>query len=93
MSRLEEIKLWLKDNNFHVFTLSETWLDSSIHDSEINIPGYVVERSDRNRHGGGVAVYIKDDIHYKRRYDVENVNNIESVWLEIQEVHKNKDDP
>ena len=88
MSSLDEIKLWLKDNNFHVFTLSETWLDSSIHDSEINIPGYVVERSDRNRHGGDVAVYIKGDIHYKRRYDVENVNNIESVWLEIQQVHK-----
>ena len=24
----------------------------------------------------------------KRRYDVENVNNIESVWLEIQQVYK-----
>ena len=64
----DEIKIWLKENPCDVFTLSEIWLDSTVHDSELNmIPGYVVERTDRNRHGGGVAIYIKDDIHYARK--------------------------
>ena len=84
----DEIKIWLKDNPYDVFTLSEKWLDSTIHDSEIKIPGYVIERTDRNRHGGGVAIYIKDDIHYIRRCDIENINDTGSVWLEIKQIRK-----
>ena len=74
-------------NSFHVITLSETWLDETIHDGEIHIPCYVIERKDRNRNGGGVAAYIKDDIQYSRRNDIEN-DNTESLWIEIQQVHK-----
>ena len=33
-------------------------LDSSISNNEINISGYEVVRKDRNRNGGGVALYI-----------------------------------
>ncbi len=79
---LDELKLWLKNNPYQIITLSETWLDGSVHDTEVNIPGYNIERKDRNRHGGGVAVYVKDDIRYERRYDVEKETN-ESIWLEI----------
>ena len=46
-----------------------------------------MERKDRNRNGGGVVVYIKDDIQYSRRNDIEN-DNMESLWIEIQQVHK-----
>ena len=38
-------------------TLSETHLCTNIDDSEIMIPGYTLMRRDRNRYGGGVAVY------------------------------------
>ena len=37
----DEIKIWLKENPYDVFTLSEIWLYSTIHDSELKIPGYV----------------------------------------------------
>ena len=68
--------------------MSETWLDSTIHESELKIPGYVIERTDRNRHGGGVAIYIKDDINYIRRCDIENINDIRSVWIKIKQIRK-----
>lgn len=45
-----------------VLTLSETWLDSSVDDGEVAIEGYTVIRRDRNRHGGGVPVYIPTDM-------------------------------
>ena len=38
---------------------NESKLDHSITDGEIHIPGYVIIRKDRNRHGGGVALYIR----------------------------------
>ena len=33
---------------------------------EINIPGYVIDRKDRNRSGGGVGLYFRNTINYKR---------------------------
>ena len=39
--------------------ISEYKLDETVLNGEINIPGYNILRSDRNRHGGGVLCYIK----------------------------------
>ena len=39
--------------------LSETWLDTSTVDAELTIKGYSLYCKDRNRHGGGIAVYLK----------------------------------
>ena len=48
----------MRDEPFDILTLNETRLDSSILDCEVQIPGYDIIRSDRNRYGGGVAIYI-----------------------------------
>ena len=47
-----------------VILLCETWLDSTISINELFIPNYSISRRDRNRHGGGVAIYIHDTIPY-----------------------------
>ena len=36
----------------------ETWLSTDILDNEVAIPHYSLLRSDGNRHGGGVAIYV-----------------------------------
>ena len=41
LSSVHELRLWLKANPYHVFTLSEAWLDNTVHSSEIEIPGYI----------------------------------------------------
>ncbi len=47
--------------------------------SNFNLPF----RCDRlARQGGGVAIYVREGIHAKRRPDLE-INGIESVWIEI----------
>ena len=58
-------------STFHVMGLSETWLDESVDDAEIDMTGFRVYRKDRNRNGGGVAVYVSDDVKSVRRYDLE----------------------
>ena len=40
------------------------WLDETISDDELFIPGYCLVRRDRNIHGGGVAVFIHDSIPF-----------------------------
>ncbi len=72
-----------EDNSRVVLGLSETWLDSSISDSEVAIPGYKLFRSDRNRRGGGVMVYVPEGVKAVRRPDLED-GSIEAVWLELE---------
>ena len=44
--------------------LVETWLCIDILDTEISIPNYSIVRLDRNMHGGGVAMYIRNSVSY-----------------------------
>ena len=50
-------------------------------DSELNIEGYDLIRSDRNRHGGGVACYIKNERHYNVR--VNCPSDFENIFLDL----------
>ena len=38
----------------------------------------------RKSHGGGVACYIREDIKYTRRYDLES-ESLECMWLEFKQ--------
>jgi exonuclease III len=52
------------ESSFDVLTLSETWLDASVSNSEVHMPGYSCMRKDRsnNKSGDGVIrlIYAKD---------------------------------
>ena len=68
---------------FDIIGFTETHLDSTIENDELAIPNYCEPiRRDRNRHGGGIAVYVRHGIAFKRRKDLES-NEIESVCIEI----------
>ena len=69
-------------NGIHILTLSETWLNESISDTEISIPGYNLFRLDREKNGGGVAVHAREEIQLVRRDDLE-MKGVEGLWLEL----------
>ena len=60
--------------------LSETWLDSTVSDGEMGVSGF---RKDRNKRGGGIMVYVSEDVKCVRRQDLER-NWIEALWLEVK---------
>ena len=76
------------NNPFDVSSFSETHLDNTINDAEIQFEGFSVERRDRNRRGGGVAVYVSNAIAYKRKYDFEHPD-IECLWIELKITNMN----
>ena len=83
VNKIDEIRLLLRDKPFQVFAVSESWLDSSILDSEVSVPGYTLTRNDRKaRQGGGTAIYVKDGIPFKYRVDLSS-GNFETLWIEI----------
>ena len=71
-------------HKFHLITLSETFLSQNSN-QDLHLDGYhEIQRRDRDTFGGGVAVYVSNNLAYKRREDLE-VNNFECLWLEIRQ--------
>ena len=66
-----------------VLGLSEMWLDESVTDAEVAVNGYHMHRRDRGMRGGGVLVYVSDDIRSVRRRDLEAVD-MEALWIEVK---------
>jgi len=70
-STFDEFQVMLKQHQFDIITLSETWLKDNKHLLEyVKLSGYNFSFKNRdNKRGGGVGVYIKDTIEYKVRND------------------------
>ena len=75
------------EKQFDIICVTETWLDKTIDDEEINMPSYQVFRKDRNRHGGSVAIYVQEAVPVRYLDDFENVG-IEIICVEIK--HRQK---
>ena len=73
------------DKAFDIVGLTETHLDESV--SHIAVNSFQLFRNDRNRHGGGVALLINDNLPCKRRTDFE-VDGLELLWVET--IFRNK---
>ena len=67
------------------FPIILTFLVSdNIDNGEIQISGYLAERGDSSYiHHTGLCVYIKNDLQYLRRKDLES-DEVESLWIELQ---------
>ena len=72
LPKIDEIRLLALNSKPHLISLSETKLDSTILDEEIDVYGYSMIRSDRSRNGGGVACYVKNDISFNRKDSFSN---------------------
>ena len=75
----------LDSNMIDILTLSETWLDESIQDFEISLPGFVCVRKDRigaKKGYGGVAIFVRVGLPFRVRYDID-VGQSECLWIEL----------
>ena len=83
LNKMDDVRSLIRNKRFDIFTSSETWLNPSIKDSELNIPGYTLVSHDRTgKRGGGTAIYVRNSIPYKHRLDLP-AENIESSWVEV----------
>ena len=73
--------MYLVAHQFDIVTITETFLDGTIHDSHIVPPGYAVFCKDHDRHSGGVLIFVKACINAVRRCDLET--DCELLWIEL----------
>ena len=81
LPKIEELRVIAKSTNAAIMGISESKLDESILEPEIEIHDYKILRCGRNRHGGGVACYIRNGLNY----NIISVfpSESESVFFEI----------
>ena len=81
---LDSLRAYAASHTPDIIALCETWIDDTISDFEIFIPEYFVIRRDRNRHGGGVLLYIKENIPIM---NVTRHATIELLFVEVSLKH------
>ena len=74
--------------NYHIISISETWLNSSVFNDEILCPRYQIFRSDRNyealnsSRGGGVLLAVSNEFR-AQQLDLSNLRNNISVNIDV----------
>lgn len=71
--------------NYDIVGITETWLNSNVPDSLIDVLGYDLVRLDRqtDTRGGGIIIYIKKGLHYEI-LPIHNLNlAIEQLWIKL----------
>ena len=64
---------------FDLFVFTESWLNNEIGTVSLRIISFNEPfRCDKETRAGGVAIYVKERITYKRRLDLE-VNNLKFI--------------
>jgi len=82
--KLSDIKTDLCDK-YDIITLSETFL-GPLSTGDLNLPGFhTILRRDRPTFGGGVAIYIRESIAYKRKLCFDSAF-LENLWIELSTV-------
>ena len=72
--------LQIANNNVDILLVSETKIDSSFPNAQFHIIGYTAYRLDRTQNGGGLLLYVKEDIPS----NMLNIDSpIESFFIEI----------
>ena len=61
LAHLDEVCLIAKETKAACICITETWLDDTVSDQEVHLLSYCKQRNDRNRHGGGVCIFIHED--------------------------------
>ena len=77
LPKIDEFRYIAKLSNTAIIGIIESKVGNCILDSEIQVDNYQILRFDRNRKGGGVACYVRNDLSYiKKDFFSEEIENI-----------------
>ena len=82
-AKFEQLKTII-NNNIDILILTETKLDETFPTNQFLIEGYSSPfRFDRNRNGGGILIYVRQDIPCKQLFKHTLPSDIEGIFVEI----------
>ena len=83
VSKFDELKV-MGQRIFDILIINETKLDSSFAVNQFCINDFLtLYRLDRNRNGGGIIIYVREDITSKMLIKQNFSDDIEALFIEI----------
>jgi len=80
----EQLEAIVQQHGYDMVAITETWWDSS-HDWQATVDGYRLFRKDRpKRRGGGVALYVKEQLECTELCLGADEEGVESLWVRIK---------
>ena len=84
INKKEELNSMVDDIKPHIIGITETWANNDITDAELGLEGYAMFRKDRmGRRGGGVLLYIKENIPAYEVQLQEEADCNEAIWCKL----------
>ena len=82
--KMDEISVFISENNLDLLFLTETWLRNTVEDTHVLLPNYNLMRRDRTTgHHGGVCFHSNESIKVHRLIEFEDPN-LEVLWSYIR---------
>lgn len=82
-NKLDEFRFIFENSGVDAICVSETWFRSDICDSLYGLNGYRVFRSDRRKHAGGVAIYVRDCISCRFNCSYNITGDVEYIFVDL----------
>ncbi len=88
---LDEIRLIFNNNAPDILAINESKIDNQISNNEIHINGFnIIRNKNRNRFGGGVVLYVRQNISFSDRIDLIPAKSLLiSTWYRSPNSHMN----
>ena len=86
VGKVDELYALVSVTKSQLVLVTETWLNDNIPDEVAQVPGMTLIRKDRalnngvRGRGGGVAVFVDNNIHVKHRMDI-STSPFECLWV------------
>ena len=88
INKKTELNIMVDDIKPHIIGITESWANNDITDAELGLEGYVMFRKDRmGRRGGGVLLYIKENIPAYEVQLQEEADCKEALWCNLVTGH------
>lgn len=82
IANLGEFKNWVNNDHCDIVAVTETWLQAGSMIDIVNIDGYKFIRQDRLTRGGGVGMYIKNNLNFSIIFKISD-EVLECIWVKI----------
>ena len=80
--KFEQLKVIIQEN-IDILVITESKLNNTFPMGQFAINGYKLYRKDRDQYGGGILIYIREDIPSKLLDGYKFPDDIEGLFLEI----------
>ena len=83
-NKIDELQQFVDINNIKILALTENKLGDNIPTSQYKLTGFHAPLTKhRNRHGGGVAIYVHSSLPFERLNELE-LDGEEWLWAKIR---------